>query len=99
MFQNANVFNQDVSMWDFSGLTNSNGLSNFINGNTNYNPNYYDNLLIKWAKDPSMGGLTPNIIGTISMGGIKYTSAGAAARQSILDNNKAQSITDGGQLW
>ncbi len=96
MFSNT-PFNQDISAWNYRSLSQSYSLSNFMT-NSNYNPTYYDNLLIKWAKDPSEGGLQPNIIQDIGMNGIKYTSAGAAARQSILDNNKAQVINDGGQV-
>ena len=100
MFQNAHAFNQDISSWNFSSLNSYSSLANFMSGKSdaNYNADYYDNLLIKWALDPSVGGLQPNIITTIDMGSIKYTSNGAAARQSILDNNKAQTITDGGQI-
>ena len=100
MFFGANIFNQDISLWDFSGANDVNSFSDFMRqkSQANYNANYYDNLLIKWASDPSLGGLQPNIIGTINMGSIKYTANGAAARQSILDNNKAVTITDGGQI-
>ena len=38
------------------------------------------------------------IIGTIDMGNIKYTANGASARASILANNKAVTINDGGQI-
>lgn len=100
MFAGADNFNQDISSWDFSGLNDVNSLKTFMLGKSsaNYNAEYYDNLLIKWASDPSQGGLQPNIIGTIDMGSIKYTANGAAARASILANNKAQTINDGGQV-
>ncbi len=99
-FFSASSFNQDVSDWDFSGITASSGLDDFMRGksDSNYNSSYYDNLLIKWAKDSSEGGLPVGILNEIGMGTIKYTSAGASARQSILDNNKAQTIIDGGQI-
>ena len=64
----------------------------------NYDANYYDNLLIKLASNESLGGLPVGIVGELDMGTIKYTSLGASARQSILDNNKATTITDGGQV-
>ena len=97
MFRDNTTFNQDISDWNFSKVT---SLSQFMSGKSelNYNPLYYDNLLIKWALDPSLGGLTANSIGSaISMGTIKYTSAGASARQSIIDN-KGVTLTDGGQV-
>mgnify|MGYP006100530321 CR=1 FL=1 len=99
MFYLEREFNQDVSSWDFSSISRSNGLFNFISSNfSSMNSSYYDNLLIKWASDPSLGGLQPNIIDSISMGTIKYTANGASARASILANNKAQVINDGGQI-
>ena len=100
LFSSARLFNQDISTWDFSGLNLSDSLFRFMIGKTfnDYNPEYYDNLLIKWASSPNLGGLQPNVIGTIDMGSIKYTANGASARQSILDNNKAVTITDGGQI-
>ncbi len=99
-FRDATSFNQDISAWDFSGLFNGVSLSQFMTGksSTDYDSTYYDNLLIKWASSPSLGGLQPNIIGTIDMGSIKYTANGASARASILANNKAQTINDGGQI-
>lgn len=99
-FRQAISFNQDISAWDFSGLNSSISLSQFMfsKTSTDYDAIYYDNLLIKWASDPSVGGLQSNVIGTIDMGSIKYTSAGASARASILANNKAVTINDGGQI-
>ena len=100
MFINATSFNQDISNWNFSSVNNVNSLFDFMRGKSqaNYDANYYDNLLIKWASDESVGGLPIGVVGEIDMGAIKYTSAGASARQSILDNNKATTITDGGQI-
>ena len=99
-FRGNLAFNQDISAWDFSSLSVSNGLENFMLYKTsaNYDATYYDNLLIKWASSPSVGGLQPNIINAIDMGTIKYTANGASARASILANNKAQIINDGGQI-
>ncbi len=98
LFYYCNNFNIDISAWDYSGLNLSYSLQFFLSSQI-YDPSYYDNLLIKWASSPSLGGLQPNIIGTIDMGTIKYTSAGASARASILANNKAVTINDGGQIW
>ena len=100
MFQNAYAFNQDISDWDFSSCANNSSLEDFMAGKTDldYSSTYYDNLLIKWASDPSVGGLPVGVISTIDMGTIKYTSNGASARASILANNKAVTINDGGQI-
>ena len=100
MFDRAFDFNQDISNFNFNSITVSNGLEFFMRSksSTNYDAIYYDNLLIKWASIPSSGGLPVGVIGTIDMGTIKYTSAGASARASILSNNKAVIINDGGQI-
>lgn len=100
MFNNCYAFNQDISNWDFSSLNNANSLLQFMLNKTfnDYDATYYDNLLIKWASSPSLGGLPVGIINEIGMGTIKYTSNGASARASILANNKAVTINDGGQI-
>jgi hypothetical protein len=100
MFLNCYAFNQDISNWDFSSLNTANSLLQFMLNKTfnDYDAAYYDNLLIKWASSPSIGGLPVGVIGTIDMGTIKYTSNGASARASILSNNKALTINDGGQI-
>ena len=100
-FRDCFAFNQDISSWDFSGITSYRALQLFMNGKSsaNYNAEYYDNLLIKWASSPSVGGLPVGVLTeAIDMGTIKYTANGAAARASILANNKAVTITDGGQI-
>ena len=97
MFYLAREFNKDVSDWNFSSLNNVNSLFDFMSGLQNGIPQHYDNLLIKWASNPSQGGLQPNILDTISVS-IQYTANGASARASILANNKAQTINDGGQI-
>ena len=98
-FRECFAFNQDISSWDFSGITSYRALQLFMNGKSsaNYNAEYYDNLLIKWASSPSLGGLPVGVLtDPIDMGTIKYTANGASARASILANNKAQTIIDGG---
>lgn len=92
MFANC-PFNQDISMWDFSSVTN---ISDFMFGKTDldYTASYYDNLLIKW--DNAVGGLVfANMTNVnIGMGAIKYTSAGATARASLV--TKGFILIDGG---
>ena len=100
MFYRTFSFNKDISNWNFSSVNISNSFQQFMRdkSSSNYDANYYDNLLIKWASDESLGGLPIGVVGGLDMGSIKYTSLGASARQSILDNNKATTITDGGQV-
>jgi len=64
---------------------------------TNYDANYYDNLLIKWNQSTANGGLNNTNFFTIDMGGVKYTANGASARQSIINKGKIV-INDGGQI-
>ena len=96
MFTNATLFNQDVSDWDYSAAVN---ISGFMSGKSsaNYDYQHYDNLLIKWDSDPSVGGLDfgklTNL--TTNMGTIQYSSAGAAAHASL--TTKGLIISDGGQ--
>ena len=99
-FSDCVSFNKDISNWNFSSVNILNSFDNFMRNKTqtNYDSAYYDNLLIKWASDESLGGLPVGVVGELDMGSIKYTSLGASARQSILDNNKATTITDGGQV-
>lgn len=87
MFRSCTAFNKDIStMLDWSKITN---MQNFMTGKTsaNYNPAYYDNLLI--ALD---AGGQSNVI--LVMGSIKHTSAGLTARNNLLA--KGWSIIDGG---
>ena len=68
-----------------------------IKTSNDFNYQYYDNLLIKWDSDPSVGGLDfgklTNL--TTNMGTIQYSSAGAAAHASL--TAKSLIISDGGQ--
>jgi len=95
-FQNATSFNQDVSSWDYSTAKT---VSNFMAGKSpaNYDYQYYDNLLIKWASGAANGGLdfTKLTVLTTNFGTIQYSSAGAAAHDSLVAQGLI--ITDGGQ--
>lgn len=88
-FRGATVFNKDVSTWfNWSNIT---SMTDFMRGKTsaNYNPLYYDNLLI--ALD---NGGQINV--PLGMGTIKYTSAGATAKANLVA--KGWTITDGGMI-
>lgn len=89
MFANCTSFNKDISeLLEWGKVTN---MSGFMTGKSsaNYNPNYYDNLLIALDR----GGQTNVPLG---MGTIKYTSSGMAARNNLI--NKGWTILDGGMI-
>ena len=96
IFALNNVFNQDVSSWDYSK---AGGVSGFMSGKSpeNYDYQYYDNLLIKWASGAANGGLdfTKLTSQSTNFGTIQYSSAGAAAHASLVAQGLI--ITDGGQ--
>jgi hypothetical protein len=96
IFAFNDVFNQDVSGWDFS---NAGGISGFMTGKSalNYDYQYYDNLLNKWASGAANGGLDFTKITnlTTNFGTIQYSSAGEAAHDSLVAQGLI--ITDGGQ--
>lgn len=87
MFQLATDFDQDLSAWDLSSITN---MAKFMNNRTDlqFSATNYDNLL-----DACVNGGQLNV--TLGMGTIKYTSAGAADRASLVA--RGWTITDGGQ--
>lgn len=89
MFLNASAFNQDISAWDFEGLSGSNVMRFFIKNSSMSTANY-SALLIRWAAQDVLDGLT------VDSGTIQYSASAASARQSLLDDD-SWSITDGGQ--
>ena len=98
-FRNNLFFNQDISNLDYSKAT---LLAEIMGGKSNLNYNYQllDSLYNKWAfGDPvtGEGKLNFSKIGnqTTNFGTIQYSSAGAAARASLVSQGLI--ITDGGQ--
>lgn len=92
MFQNATAFNRDISSWNFNKEV---ILEDFMAGKTvdNYNPVFYSSLLSKLNSIDFTGRVQSKVL---QVGGIKYTSAGAASRASLV--SKGWTIVDGGQI-
>ena len=92
MFFGATSFNQDISGWDVSSveaftLEFSSGTTwGFLEGAA-LSPNNYDALLNGWSQLDLVDGLT------FDAGSSRYTSAGEAARQAIIDG-EGWTITD-----
>jgi surface protein len=86
MFLGATAFNQPLNSWDVSSVT---LMDEFMVGKSTADYSYYDNLLNAWSALTLQNGVT------WGMGSIEYTSAGAAARASII-SNYSWTITDGG---
>ena len=93
-FQNSAI-KQDVSNWYYSSAVT---VASFMSGKTaaNYDYQFYDNLLIKWASGAANGGLdfTKLTNLTTNLGSIQYSSAGASARAFLVSEGLI--ITDGG---
>jgi surface protein len=87
MFYNATSFNQNLNGWDVSAVTN---MGSFMDGKSTADYDYYDDLLNAWSLLTLQNGVE------WGMGSIEYTSAGATARQDIIDNY-SWTITDGGE--
>jgi hypothetical protein len=70
-------------------VSNVTDMGNFMDGKSTANFSYYDNLLNAWSALTLQNGVN------WGMGTIEYTSAGATARQDIIDNY-TWTIADGG---
>lgn len=87
------AFDQDISNWDFTGLSSSQGLQYFGRG-LNLSPSNYDALLISWQNQAvSM----PSNMVDVDLGISRYTAAAASARSALV-NTYGWTITDGGQI-
>ena len=85
-------FNQDISGWDFSSVTD---LSNFLTNTPSFSQANYDALLIRWAEQADVaGGILQNITTTVAA---NYTLGGAAeAARTALVNTHGWTISDSG---
>jgi surface protein len=84
MFNRATSFNQDLSDWNVSNVTD---MGYMLNGVTLSTDNY-DSLLISWSQQ--------NVKSRVKFhgGNSKYSSVAVDARQVLVD--KGWTITDGG---
>ena len=96
MLNDCRYFNEDISNWNLAGITATNGLDYFMYQVTLSNTNY-DALLNGWNSNKlaaSNGVANWRTDLRPHFGNSKYTSAGASARQGLIDYG--WTITDGG---
>ena len=89
MFRNATAFNQNIGNWNISNV---NSFTNFMTGKTaaNYSTTNLNALYNGW----SLLTVNPNL--TLSLGSIKYTSAGQAGKNILTSAPNNWTISDGG---
>ena len=89
MFFDANIIDlNDISNWNIENVEHMNY---FFEGGTTLTPEVYDNILNSWAAQNVQVGVVFGAEYT------KYTSAGADARQRLIDEF-GWTITDGGMI-
>jgi len=89
MFQIATAFNQDISAWDVSQVSD---FSFFMTGKTfsNYSAVNLDAIYNTWSL------LSLQLSVTIDFGTIKYTAAGQAGKNILLAAPNNWTVNDGG---
>ena len=92
MFRDNGNFDQDISGWDFSNISNDDNLRNFFT-NGELDEDNYDALLIRWSQQAS--SMPDDIV--VHMGDSEYDSNAAASARSTLINTYGWSISDGGR--
>ena len=86
MFYDCDLFDQSLAAWQIVSVED---IQNFMTAATGLSSSNYDATLIAWADGTVNDGLS------INFGGSQYSVAGAAARQSLIDDDN-WTITDGG---
>ena len=92
MFRDNASFDQDLSGWDFTGISSSSNLRDFFDDGELDEDNY-DALLISWSNQAS--SMPSNMV--VDMGDSEYDSNAAASARSTLINTYNWSISDGGR--
>jgi len=87
MFWDASQFNQPIKDWNITGVTTA---GNFMTTN-GFSTANYDDVLNTWSQKNVKSGVT------INFASIKYSSAAAAGRATLV-NTYGWTITDGGQV-
>jgi len=88
MFRTSTSFNQDLSAWDLSSVTD---MSNFMTNKSDAN---FSAANCDAIFEACVNGGQSNV--TLGMGTIKYSSAGATDRATLI--SRGWTITDGGQV-
>lgn len=88
MFRSSTAFNQDLSAWNLSSCTN---MANFM---TSKSPTNFSAANCDAIFEACVNGGQSNV--TLGMGTIKYSSAGATDRATLI--SRGWTITDGGQV-
>lgn len=95
MLQSVDEFDQQIGLWDITGISNANGLLNFLRGSNGLSTSNYDDLLVRWEAQASS---TPTGI-SANFGSSQFTLGGLAetARTNLI-NTYSWTISDGGGI-
>ena len=91
MFDNATSFNQDISSWDVSNVTNMNNMFQ----NSGMSSTNYGLFLERCYALATTTGVQSNVL--LGAGSIQYPASAVTAR-NYLTGTKGWTISDGGQV-